>query len=128
MTNPITVFVHESRQMFGRGFSLTEYNLKSGQVYNTVGIFKTKGEAEEDLQDEIEGGYLEEGEFDVTELMIHADGSAYDVAGAEVISHLASQNNQSEDEVKSCLKGYYQEEERRIRHEADASVDGPSRG
>lgn len=128
MTKPITVFVHEANQLAGRGFSLTEYNLQSGQLYNSAAIFKTKDEAESDLQEEIDGGYLEEGDFDVTELLIHADGSAFDVAGVEVISHLAFQNNQTADEVKACLKGYYQEEERRIRHEADASVGGPSRG
>lgn len=128
MTKPISVFAHEANQAVGRGFTLTEYQLKSGERYNTVALFKTQAEAEADLQEEIDGEYLEEGDYDVTQLFIHADGSAFDTAGREVISHLAWQNNQSADEVKTCLKGFYQEEERRIRHEADASNDGPSRG
>ena len=128
MTKPISVFAQEAEQAVGRGFSLTEYTLKNGERYNTVALFKTQEEADSDLQEEIDDGYLEEGDYGVTELLIHADGSAFDVVGREVISHLAWQNNQTADEVKACLKGYYQEEERRIRHEADASVDGPSRG
>lgn len=128
MTKPISVFAHEADQAVGRGFTLTEYTLKNGERYNTVALFKTREEADLDLQEEIDGEYLEEGDYGVTELLIHADGSAFDVAGKEVISHLAWQNNQSEDEVKACLKGFYQEENRRIRHEADASADGPSRG
>lgn len=127
MTKPISVFAHEANQVVGRGFTLTEYELKNGERYNTVALFKTKAEADADLQEEIDGEYIEEGELEVTELLIHSDGSAFDTAGFEVVSHLAWQNNQSADEVKACLKGFYQEEERRIRHEADASNDGPSR-
>lgn len=128
VTKPISVFAQESPQLIGRGFSLSEYNLQSGQLYNTVALFRTKAEAEADLADEIEEGYIEEGEFHVTELLIHADGSVFDTFGFEVLSHLSWQNNQTPDQVKECIKGYYQEEERRIRHEADASADGPSHG
>lgn len=128
MTKPISVFAHETPQAVGRGFSLTDYTLQSGQHYNSVALFRTKAEAEADLAGEIEEGFIEEGELDVTELLIHADGSVFDTFGFEVVSHLSRQNNQTPEQVKECIKGYYQEEERRIRHEADASADGPSRG
>lgn len=127
MTKPITVFAQEAQQAVGRGFALTEYSLPSGQIYNSVALFRTRAEAQTNLDGDIEDDFIEEGDYEVTELLIHPVGSVYDTFGFEVVSHLALQNNQSALEVRACIQGYYKEEERKIRHEADASSDGPSR-
>jgi hypothetical protein len=128
MTKPLSAFAQEAHQLMGRGFALTEYALQSGQRYNTVALFETRAEAEADLKSEVERGYLEEGGYEVVELLIFADGSVEDLDGKEVVSNLAWQNTQSANEVKECIKGYYQEEERRRRHGLEAFSDGPVRG
>lgn len=127
MSKPIEVFAQECDQMFGRGFTNTEYELDSGHLYNSIYLFESRGSAQADLDSDIEDELIEPDDFFVVALTLHPDGSLFDGAGFDIITHVAQQLNQTEEQARGHLKGYYQETERKLRHAADASRDGPSR-
>ncbi|WP_274644368.1 hypothetical protein [Pseudomonas serbica] len=126
MSKTMVVYGLEADTLCGRGFSLTEYDLETGKNYNTLELFTSRKAADKDLKDEIKSGHLEVGDFEVSELILHADGSLFDDVGREVVSHLASQNNQTEAEVKTCLRDFYEAEQARLQRKPEASSEGPS--
>lgn len=126
MSKTMLVYALEADTLCGRGFSLIEGELESGKKYDTVALFTSRKAADKDLKDEIKSGHLETGDFTVSELILHADGSLIDDVGREVVSHLASQNNQTVEEVKTCLKDFYDNEQVKLQRKAEANSSGPS--
>lgn len=125
MSKSMAVFVQEANVLCGRGFALVEYEIEGGRTYHSADLFTSRAAAERDLKRMVAISLFEDDEYRVTDLTLHADGSLFDDKGREVVSHLASQNHQTVEEVKTCLRHFYDEEQSRLQRKSETSSEGP---
>lgn len=111
----------------GRGFSLSNFALHGGDKFTGISLYDSPDEAESILEEIVGRGDLDSDEIKITEVFLHADGKILDGDEQELGSHIAKQTRQSEDKVLAGFKFCYAKEERRLRHAAEASSEGPKR-
>jgi len=127
MPNTLKLFALESTDnRNGRGFSLRVYASKGRVVHLSMPcLYDTLDTAQEIVDEILENGRLDYDEIIVTPTILHGDGRLFDDAGNELLSHIAKQTVQSVEQVKEGFAVFYAENERRLRHAAEAASEGP---
>lgn len=126
MSNALKLFTMESTDIRdGRCFTIRLYAFKGVESHFNPWLYDTQNEAQAIVDEAIESGHWDNDEIIITPIMLHSDGTIFDEAGNELLPGISKQTKQSQECVREGLAMIYSENERRLRHAAEATSEGP---